>query len=108
MAKKFEDYVFEYCKNSECYNEILHDLKEIRRHMIKHPAFARLSIVAQVEQCCIIGTIVSQTCQGNIQRFSIFNKGENREPLEYDIRANFKDPDFININPNQKLLNNKS
>lgn len=107
MAKKFEDYIFEYCKDSECYNEILHDVTEIRKHMLKHPAFARLSIVAQVEQCCIIGTIVSQTCQGQVQRFSIFNI-RKRKPLEFDIRANFKEPNYLSINPNQKLLKNKS
>jgi hypothetical protein len=104
---KFEKLVWEKFKDSDSVDQLVYELKQIRKHMLKHKSFARLLIVEQINLCVTIGCIVTHTVTAEVSNFSIINK-EGRGDRKYDIRNGYKKPEYLDIKEKkQKLLPEK-
>lgn len=102
---KFTKICWEEMKDSDDVDRVVYMLKQIRKHMLKHSTFKRLSIASQVAQCVTIGCMVLETSTADLRELHILRK-KDRGNLEHDILNGFKKPDYIEIKNKTKLLPN--
>jgi hypothetical protein len=98
----FEDHVFKAFSQNEQYDKLLHQLKEIRRHLMEHDTFKRMKTKGQYDMCITVALIVTNTVHGQVIRDMPLSRSKE-DGGRYDIISRFKAPEMININ-SQKLL----
>lgn len=98
----FEKFCWECLKGSDEVDKLVHQLKEIRKHMMVHKLFANANLKDQYLICVTIGCMIIHTSTADLRTIRVFSD-KDRGDLEFDIMRSFREPFVIELNPKSYL-----
>ena len=83
-TNEFEKLIYQAYGNTNLYNKLGNQIKNVRKTMSKYDDFKKLSAQSQFDFCCTICMIATQTSREDLHKVKLSGR-YSKEVFEYSI-----------------------